>query len=66
MPEFKGKTAYLGGIKKAKFRKMVRPGDTLTLTVEIVKLTGSVGSGTGTVSVDGQPACTAELTFAIG
>ena len=29
MDEFKGKTAYFGGIKEAKFRKVVRPGDTL-------------------------------------
>ena len=27
LPEFKGKTAYFGGIKSAKFRKVVRPGD---------------------------------------
>ncbi|MFK5280164.1 3-hydroxyacyl-ACP dehydratase FabZ, partial [Lacticaseibacillus paracasei] len=31
MPDFKGKTAYLGGIKKAKFRHMVRPGDVLRI-----------------------------------
>ena len=29
--EFKGKTAYFGGIKNARFRKKVVPGDTLVL-----------------------------------
>ena len=33
LPEFKGKTAYFGGIKSAKFRKVVRPGDSLRLEV---------------------------------
>lgn len=27
MDEFKGKTAYFGGINKAKFKKKVVPGD---------------------------------------
>ena len=35
MPDFKGKTAYLGGIKKAKFRHMVRPGDVLRIEVTL-------------------------------
>jgi 3-hydroxyacyl-[acyl-carrier-protein] dehydratase len=65
LPEFAGKTVYLGGIKKAKFRKMVRPGDTLILNVTIGKLAGNVGSGSGTVVVDGETACSAELLFAI-
>lgn len=65
LPDFAGKTVYLGGIKKAKFRKMVRPGDTLILNVTIGKLAGNVGSGSGTVVVDGETACSAELLFAI-
>ncbi|MGL5689046.1 MAG: 3-hydroxyacyl-ACP dehydratase FabZ, partial [Weissella cibaria] len=35
MPEFKGKTAYFGGIKKARFRKMVQPGDQMRLEVTL-------------------------------
>ena len=38
MDEFKGKTAYFGGINKAKFKKKVVPGDTLRLEVKIEKL----------------------------
>ncbi|KRO16429.1 3-hydroxyacyl-ACP dehydratase FabZ [Lacticaseibacillus saniviri] len=66
LPDFKGKTAFLGGVKKAKFRKMVRPGDVMRLEVTLDKLIDHAGKGTGTVFVDEQVACTAELTFAIG
>ena len=31
LPENRGKTAYFAGIDKAKFKQMVRPGDTLEL-----------------------------------
>ena len=64
--EFKGKTAYFGGIKSAEFRKVVRPGDTLRLEVELEKVRGHVGFGKGIATVDGKKACTAELTFLIG
>lgn len=65
-PEFTGKTAYFGGIKSAEFRKVVRPGDTLRLEVELEKVRGQVGLGKGVATVDGKKACTAELTFLIG
>lgn len=66
MPEFKGKTAYFGGIKSAKFRKVVRPGDTMMLEVELEKIRGSVGLGKAVARVDGKKVCSAELTFMIG
>lgn len=66
MPEFKGKTAYFGGIKQAKFRKVVRPGDTLMLEVTLEKIRNNVGLGKAIATVDGKKACTAELTFMIG
>ncbi|GHV96830.1 3-hydroxyacyl-[acyl-carrier-protein] dehydratase FabZ [Lactobacillus nasalidis] len=62
---FKGKTAYFGGIKQAKFRRMVKPGDQLRLEVELVKIKGPVGLGQATAWVGDQKACTAELTFMI-
>lgn len=65
-PEFKGKTAYFGGIHSAEFRKVVRPGDTMRLEVELTKIRGSIGEGKGIAMVDGKKACTAELTFMIG
>lgn len=63
---FKGKTAYFGGIKSARFRKKVVPGDTLRLEVEIDKIKGPAGIGKASAYVDGKLACQAELLFAIG
>ncbi|HJA72811.1 MAG TPA: 3-hydroxyacyl-ACP dehydratase FabZ [Candidatus Limosilactobacillus faecipullorum] len=65
-PEFKGKTAYFGGIKSAEFRRVVRPGDQMVLKVELEKVKGSIGIGKAVATVDGKRACTAELTFMIG
>lgn len=66
MDEFKGKTAYFGGIKEAKFRKVVRPGDTLRIEVTLEKIRNNVGLGKAIAMVAGKKACTAELTFMIG
>ena len=66
LPEFKGKTAYFGGIKSAKFRKVVRPGDSLRLEITLEKIRNNVGLGKAIATVDGKKACTAELTFMIG
>ena len=64
--EFKGKTAFFGGIKNAKFRQKVIPGDVLTLELEIIKQKGPIGVGSAKATVNGKTAVTAELTFAIG
>ncbi len=66
MPEYKGKTAYFGGIKKARYRQMVRPGDRLRLEVTIDRLRGPIGTGKGIVWIGDKKATTAELTFIIG
>jgi 3-hydroxyacyl-[acyl-carrier-protein] dehydratase len=63
---FKGKIAYFGGIKEAKFRTKVLPGDTLRLECNIIKQRGPIGIGKAVATVDGKIACEAELTFAIG
>lgn len=64
--EFKGRTAYFGGINSAKFKQKVVPGDVLTLELEITKQKGPIGIGTGKAYVDGKLVTQAELTFAIG
>lgn len=66
MPENKGKIAYFGGIKEARFMGMVRPGDVLMLETEIIRMKGPVGIGDAKAYVDGKLVCKAELTFAIG
>lgn len=64
-PEFKGKTAFFGGIEKVKFRRQVVPGDMLDLEVEIIKTKGPVGIGKAIASVNGEKAVTGEISFAI-
>lgn len=63
---FKGKTAYFGGIKNAKFKKMVTPGDTLRMEVSILKLKKNAGIGQGTAYVDDKVAAQGEFIFMIG
>ncbi len=63
--ENKGKIAFFGGIKNARFRKQVVPGDVLELNCEIISRKGPVGFGKAAAMVDGKVAVTAELTFAI-
>lgn len=66
LPEMRGKTAYFGGVKNARFKKKVIPGDRMEMTCTLVKRRGPVGIGEATATVDGEVVCTAELTFAIG
>ncbi|MFC6255370.1 3-hydroxyacyl-ACP dehydratase FabZ [Secundilactobacillus hailunensis] len=66
MPEFKGKTAYFGGMNKVKFRQMVKPGDTLKLVVTLEKIRGHAGLGHGEAYVEDKKVCSGELTFMIG
>lgn len=64
-PEHKGKKAYLVGIKDAKFRRMVVPGDKLVLKVTLSNFRRSFGYGEGKAYVDGELACEATISFAI-
>ena len=63
--ENKGKLALFGGIKNARFKQQVRPGDVLELECELTAQRGPVGFGTATAKVGGKTACKAELTFAL-
>ena len=64
--EFKGKTAFFGGINKCKFRGMVKPGDNLKLELHVISTKGPVGVGKAEASVDGKIVASAELTFMVG
>lgn len=65
LEKFKSKTVYFGGIKNAKFKKKVVPGDTLKLVTEITKLKGSFGIGNAIAYVGDEVAAEAELIFAV-
>ena len=60
-----GKIVLFGGIKSARFKKQVVPGDVLNLSCEIISRKGPVGIGKAVATVDGKDAVTCELTFAI-
>ncbi|MCE5329284.1 3-hydroxyacyl-ACP dehydratase FabZ [bacterium] len=65
LKKFKGKIALFAGIEKARFKRIVKPGDILNIEVKIVSLKLNVGKGIGRVQVDGELACSAELLFSI-
>ena len=60
-----GRLALFAGIEKARFKRMVLPGETLDLEIEITRRRGPVGEGSGRATVDGELACDATLRFAI-
>ncbi len=64
--ENKGKLVFFGGIKNARFKRQVEPGDLLTLKCKLTARKGPVGFGQAQAYVDGQLAAKAEISFAIG
>ena len=64
-PENRGTGPLSGGLKNARFKRQVRPGDVLELACELTERHGSVGFGTASARVDGKLAARAELTFAV-
>lgn len=64
--ENRGRLAFFGGIDKCRFKRQVVPGDQLRLEVEIIRSKGAVGKGKAIATVDGEVACEAEITFALG
>ena len=65
LPENRGKLALVGGVKNARFRRKVIPGDVLTLECELIEQHGPVGIGKAIAWVDGERAANAELTFVL-
>ena len=64
--ENKGKIVLFGGVKSARFKRQVIPGDVLELSCEIITRKGPVGVGEAVASVDGKVVVSAELTFMVG
>lgn len=64
--ENKGKIVFFGGIKNARFKKQIIPGDVIEMECELTDRKGPIGYGKATAKVDGKVAVVAELTFAIG
>ena len=60
-----GKIGLFAGIDKVRFKRVVKPGDTLQLEAEIIAVHGPVGRAKVVAKVEGQLACRGELMFAI-
>ncbi len=55
---------YFAGIDKARFKRVVEPGDQLHFEVKMVKERRGIGVFTGEVKVDGELVCSAEIMCA--
>ena len=62
--EYRDKLALFAGIDNVRFKRQVRPGDTLRLEFDLGQIRRGIGMGSGAASVDGELACRAEIMFA--
>lgn len=61
----RGKIAFFAGIDDCRFKRVVSPGDVLTLTCEIDTVRGPIGRGKATAHVGDELAARGTLTFAV-
>jgi 3-hydroxyacyl-[acyl-carrier-protein] dehydratase len=61
----RGKIAFFAGIDDCRFKRVVEPGDVLTLTCEIDQVRGPIGRGKATAYVGDELAARGTLTFAV-
>ena len=66
LPENKGKIAFFAGIDKARFRGKAGPGDTLTLSVEVINTAHGVSFCNCVATVIGRKIATAEFSSVLG
>ena len=64
MYEQAGAIAYFMAVDRARFRRSVRPGDTLHMQVDFLRSRLSMAKVHGEIRVDGGLACEADLMFA--
>lgn len=62
----RGKIPFFAGIDDCRFKRVVEPGDVLTLECEFVRVRGPIAKGEGRASVDGELAAQATLTVFVG
>ena len=62
---YAGSLPLFGGVEDVRFRRMVKPGDEIVLSVEIERLSRRGGWGKGLATVDGAECCRARLLFVL-
>lgn len=62
---YAGRLPLFGGVDGVRWRKMVRPGDEVVMTVEMERLSARGGWGRARATVDGGESCRARLLFAL-
>jgi 3-hydroxyacyl-[acyl-carrier-protein] dehydratase len=62
---YTGRLPLFGGIERARFRRQVLPGDTVTLECEMTKLSARGGKGAGRATVNGELAAAGEIFFVL-
>ncbi len=65
LEENRGKIAFFAGIKSAKFKKEVLPGDQMVLECKLDRIRAGIGFGQAVARVEDEVVCSAELIFAI-
>ena len=63
--ENRGKIALFAGIDDVRFKRIVRPGEELTLECDLETVRGPIGKGKARATVDGELAVRGTLTFAV-
>ena len=63
--ENRGKLALFAGIDDVRFKRVVRPGELLTLECDLETVRGPIGRGKARASVHGELALRGTLTFAV-
>ena len=64
-PENKGKLIFFGGIERVRYRRPVRPGDSVVIEARVHRLRSRVGVLKGFATVNGQVVMAGRMTFAL-
>jgi 3-hydroxyacyl-[acyl-carrier-protein] dehydratase len=64
--ENRAKLVLFAGLDDVRFKRIVRPGDELTLECSVETVRGPIGRGKARATVDGELAVRGTLTFAVG
>ena len=63
--EYRHKLALFAGFDTVRFKRQVRPGDTLRIEVELKQIRRGIGVGSGTATVEDELACRGDIMFAL-